>query len=251
MRGLLWLSTACALSVSLAAAPRRQKAAEPGGTLRPLPYELEVTMMLDKDQWNQVTLYKRQEELKSASKVIADLDSFAKTESVEIGKRDAVRAHEAALVSLFAALGKMDAGARFVYLSGDVPVVFGMKDEGLAVVVSGIVSAKTYNTVNLSAAERAGDVIRLSALPALKAFAAFGNAPDVKFFGVAVVYGSRDFTGDAPSKAESLALVVPADLYRGVLSGSVTENALFQRAEAYMSGRDDSAGLQRFTLTGK
>jgi hypothetical protein len=195
-----------------------------------------------------VALFKRQYELKSPDKVLVDLDSYARTQTVEIGKRDAVRAHQTALADLFAAFGRLGASTRFVYLSGDLPVIFAMADGGLVLVVSGFVSDKTYNSARLNGAERAGQAIQLSAIPALKAFAGFAKVGDVKFYGLSVVYGSRDFNGDAPSAAESVAFIVPADRCRAFIDGAIGVPALFEASDVYLSAADSAGGIEKLKL---
>ena len=107
---------------------------------------------------------------------------------------------------------------QFAYLESSVPVSFAARDGELTLLVTGVVSTTNYNTLRMTARERAVEALRSMILPSLKAFASFTAATDVKFYGMTVVYGSQDFSDRSvlSTKAETVTLIVPAPLCRSL-----------------------------------
>lgn len=131
---------------------------------------------------------------------------------------------------------------KFLYFHrSSLPIYFGLfKDSALSLLFSGVVSDNVYNTLRLTAKERAAKVIATYILPALRIVAEDFNTKEIKYFGFSCVYGSKDFGNDEPNgtKAEFISFLAPSDLVRKYNSSDITESELVNAADIYISDRD-------------
>ncbi len=73
---------------------------------------------------------------------------------------------------------------RFVYLKSAIPVRFALKDNSLTLLITGIASEYTYNTLRTTAKSRAAKAIESMILPSLKNFDEVFFSSDIKYKGV-------------------------------------------------------------------
>lgn len=233
----------------------QEMAPQPAGDPPPLMKILELTTMMDRTEWGLGVQFNKPEELKSPEQVIADLDAFAAKKGgspQEAGQVAAVAKYRDPLGKLFGSLKLVGTKlGQFVYMKSSVPVWFTAgREGGLTVVVTGITSTVAYNTLRMTARERAAEATRSMILPSLKAFAPFAAASDVKFYGMSVVYGSQNFADKSvlSTKAETVSVVVPAALCQKFITGELTEDELLAAADIYVADRDMVTGVKKIKI---
>jgi hypothetical protein len=131
---------------------------------------------------------------------------------------------------------------KFLYSQGTaLPIHFGLfNDTALSLLISGVVSDNVYNTLKLTAKQRAAKVITTYILPAFKTVAENFTDKEIKYFGISCVYGGKDFGDDDPNgtKAEFVSFLAPSSLIKKYASSDITEDELVNAADIYISDRD-------------
>jgi hypothetical protein len=120
----------------------------------------------------------------------------------------------------------------------------------LAVVITGVASTSVYSTLRLDVNKRATMALRGMVIPSMEVFDAFKNASEVKYYGISVLYGSKDFL-DASAlwpEAENLTFIVGSDQCRKFVAHELTEDELVAGADIYISDRD-MIGIKKIKLT--
>jgi hypothetical protein len=220
----------------------------------PVIKTLEMTTIMDRTMWGLGVQFRETENLKSPEEVLTDVETF----STKGGGTPQERAQQAAVAKYRDPVRKVFGdlklvGSRlgqFVYVKGSVPVWFAMRDDGMTLLVTGVVSTINYNTLRVTPRERAAEALRSSILPSLKAFAAFRDVSDVKFYGMTVVYGSQDFSDKSPlsTKAETVTLIVPAPMCQKFIAGDLTEDDLLAGGDVYVADRDMVTGVKKIKI---
>ena len=121
-------------------------------------------------------------------------------------------------------------------LYSEIPARFALKDGALTLLLTTLDSENVYNTLRLDSRQRAAKEIDAIALPAIERLSTV-RAPDVKYFGVIVAYGTRDFSQEDSSKtpeAELVVLVAQADRCRKVSDAELTEEEFVDTADVYL-----------------
>ena len=89
-------------------------------------------------------------------------------------------------------------------------------------------------------------------LPAMKQFRVVAAAPDIKNFGVIVVYETRDFSKEnsiLSLKAEAVALVAQADKCRKLSEAVLTEEEFVDTADVYLVDREMIGGVRKIKVS--
>ena len=124
--------------------------------------------------------------------------------------------------------------------TGESPVRFASKDNGLVLVEASVGSDNEYNTLRLETKERAAKEIVATILPAIKQFRGI-NVPGVKSFGVVAIYGTKDFSApDSTPEPEVVALVASVENCRKLDEAEITEEDFVASSDIYLVDKDSA-----------
>jgi hypothetical protein len=217
-----------------------------------LPSGLDFQMTMAKSSWSLAYEFGRPEPkyaAKGVEQAVRDFDAFAASAGTDEQHVFSQR-YRTELRGAIGSLGLVGKElGEFVYKES--PAIFAWKGDALAVIVANVASGTVFNTLKLDVNQRAVMALRRMILPSLKAFDAFKDATDVKYYGMTVVYGSKDFLDKSPlaTVAESLTLVVSADLCRKFVGGELTEDEMVSGADLFISDRDMVTGIRKIKPT--
>jgi hypothetical protein len=144
-----------------------------------------------------------------------------------------------------------DQTGKFLYHEGEVPIRFGLRGNGLTILVTGVASDGVYNILRLTSRQRAMKVISSMILPSLKYFDDAFQKTTIKYYGMLVFYGSDDFLnktvfGPTP---EVVAVVVSASNCGRFVRSELSEDDLLKDADIFMGDRDMATGIKKVKLT--
>jgi len=179
-----------------------------------------------------------------------DPAAFSTPAEFELGRK-----YHGELVALLDGLKLIgDKLGQFLYSPGiSTPIHFVLKDGGLTLLVSGVACDFTLNTLRATGRERAATVINGSILPSIPKFARAFPISAVKYFGMFVFYGSKDFSSNdlGSQKCEGVALVASSKNCRQFASGEMTEDDFLSNADIYLSDRDMVTGVKKVKISVK
>lgn len=131
---------------------------------------------------------------------------------------------------------------KFVCNSVFSPVRFAQKQDGIVFLVTKVFSDNVYNTLRTSAKTRASNIISSMILPSMKAFYNSFGSTDIKYYGMVVAYGSKDFSKEGfhalNLRAEIVSLIVSAQTCKKFVEGIITDDELINASEIYLQDRD-------------
>ncbi len=232
--------------------------------------QLESLVEVLDNQWFLRTLwslgYKYGEEKdtpKPPSKIISDIEEWLQRRGgVKNAERQLMQKHQGSLNLVFRNLELIgDELGRFFYIHPEIPISFANKNGSIALVITGVGSKTTYNTLRTTPRSRASKIIQSRIVPSLKrAYGSLSRSADLKalFFsdikhvGMSVVYGSEDFSkrGEALNlRAEVVCFVVTSDQLTKFLNSEITEDELVDKAEIYLSDRDMVTGIKKIKVS--
>jgi hypothetical protein len=136
-------------------------------------------------------------------------------------------------------------------LSHRPPVVFAQMDNRTCLIVADFTSDTIFNTLKLSTKQRAARVIEDCVLPKLGDFERALGDTDIAFYGVTVIYGSKDFSDESSvlnRQPEMVALVVPRDVCAAYVKGDITDGDLLQKSHVYLSDRESVYSVRKVDL---
>jgi hypothetical protein len=134
-----------------------------------------------------------------------------------------------------------DDWGRFVCSSTLTPVRFAQKGDGIVFLVTKVFSDNVYNTLRTTAKTRASNIISSMILPSMKAFYNSFGSTDIKYYGMVVAYGSKDFSKEGNVlnlRAEVVSLIVSAQTCKKFVEGIITDDELINASEIYLQDRD-------------
>lgn len=118
--------------------------------------------------------------------------------------RDYIKKNQQAISKVFAGLKLIGSElGRFIYLRRDdgspvnIPVKIARWKDGLALLITGVAYPTTFNTIRTTPKTRAARIIEATIIPSLRAFDTAGLPSELGYFGMAVVYGTRNFLDDS------------------------------------------------------
>jgi hypothetical protein len=155
----------------------------------------------------------------------------------EIAEYNLASKYEGNIRSLFRKLIR----CKFICNESFIPVRFARKEDGILFLVTHISSDYIYNTLKTSAKIRASKVISSAILPSMKDFYVNFRNTDLKYYGMMVVYGSKDFSGgdDAGNlKVEIVSLITSALNCKNFGDGAITDDEFIAVSEIYLRDRD-------------
>ena len=132
------------------------------------------------------------------------------------------------------------------------PVQVVVREKDLILVLPPIASTAVFNTLRLSARERASEAFRQRLLPAIRALAGIEHTT-ATHFGVATIYGAKDFSDKMPeliaTRPEMLATVYPVALGKQLESATLAEEEFVDKAEIYLADRESFGKVSKIKLT--
>jgi hypothetical protein len=201
---------------------------------------------------------------KSPEEAWADIETFTKTKPLrdeypgQVAEYQQVMKHLSQLRMLF-----KEPGLTGRHLSGflytctdsgycDIPIRFCLLDGALAILLRCVASEMVYNTLETTPKSRAAKVVESSILPFLNNFNTAFSGSDVRYYGIVVLYGSRDFSDNADPlnlKPEMVALVVPSEKSREFSGGKITDQQLVDSSVVFVHSRETFTDVQRVKLS--
>jgi hypothetical protein len=196
---------------------------------------------------------------KHLSQVIADIDSFLSyppakdADSRSVAQYKLIAAYHKNLDTLFASLALVGSSpAKFLYFKRSLPICFAQYEGGTVVLVTGIASDKIHNTLRTTPRARAATVVESIILPYLpRVYMAF-RATKVRYVGMVVIYGSKDFLDESSSVKpvpEVVALVVDTKRCGEFVDGKLSDTDLVAAAGIYLADRDMATGIKKIGIT--
>ncbi len=216
----------------------------------------------DRTSWS---LYGNYNETKyaptKAENVMQDIDQFLSKNKTtderngEVAEFNLVKKYRNNIDSTFQQLqlfGTDQLGQFFYLKPSSIPIRFALYgDTALTMLISGIYIDNVYNTLKLTSRQRATKVITSYLLPQLKVFAKSFSNKEIKYFGFAAVYGSKDFASNSAlaTKAEFVSFVAPSSIIKKYATGDLTEDELVNSADVYVSDRDMVVDVKKIKIT--
>jgi hypothetical protein len=138
----------------------------------------------------------------------------------------------------------------FLYKGDELPFRFVKNEQDkLILTIKDVASDHVFNTLKVTPKQRAGKIISSIVLPICEDFYLFFKGDDPDYLSVVLAYGSKSFLDqDARPDAEVVVFLVPVPDLRQFYSHKITDDALLDKAEIYLSDRDSSA-LRRVKIS--
>lgn len=133
-------------------------------------------------------------------------------------------------------------GGTALYLSpkdseSNLPICFAQKDNKSVFLLTRVASPTVLNTLRLSEKRRAAKIISSIILPSMKEFQQAFNNSDISYYGMIVIFGSKDFSKEGISSnlyAEIVCMVVSADRCKKYIEAEITADDLLDSADIYL-----------------
>lgn len=158
--------------------------------------------------------------------------------------------------SIFGNLGLMGSDlGKFFNTDGRTPFAM-LKfniDKQPVLAIPGATSSDVFNTLKLTAKQRAQRVLSDKLLPAIKNIgeSTLANLKGIKYLSLSFTYGSKNFIEKSNIlnlKAEHLVVVFPVDLCKKFVANVITQEELLNGSHFYLSDRDSNSP-NKITLT--
>ncbi|MDD1778224.1 MAG: hypothetical protein LUQ65_08655, partial [Candidatus Helarchaeota archaeon] len=132
------------------------------------------------------------------------------------------------------------------------PIAFAQKPDGIVFLVTQVYSNKIYNILSTTSKTRASKIISSMILPSMKAFREAFKNTKIKYYGMLVAYGSKDFSKAEYEvldlQAEVVSLIVSAQNCKKFVEGVLTDDEFVAASEIYSVDRD-MRNLKRIKIT--
>ena len=196
---------------------------------------------------------------KSNKDVISDLKKRLEIQSLQndsLGKLveyQLFKKYNTNVLNMFAELGLIgEELGMFIYVDNSMPVNFALKDNHLTFLLMGVASENSFNTLRLTAKERAVKIIESMILPTINKIYKSFNETEIKYIGMAVTYGSKDFSDESSvlnQKPETVILVVSMEKCKDYIAGKITQEELVNASDIFQSSRDMIEGVKKIKVT--
>lgn len=233
------------LTLSLACEGQGVKNQSPSRASQPAPKPMPIAELVEvaavnKTDWSLAFAYESVEEKdkpKGGETAASDLSAYAAEKpGPDWGPK--LTAEHTLIVRNQAVLTRFLRQVTKPLIYTQVPVRFASKEGGLVVVETSVGSHNIYNTLRLETKERAAKEIVATVLPAIKQFRGI-NVPEVRGFGVVVIYGTRDFSApDSTPEPEAVALVASVENCRKLDQSEITEEDFVAASDIYLVDKD-------------
>lgn len=145
-----------------------------------------------------------------------------------------------------------DQSGQFIFTKGvDLPIRFLLfGDAATSVIVQNAYIDNIYNTIQLTSKQRATRVITGYILPSLKYIAEAFPEPEVKYYGMTCIYGSKKLTdrNNLELRGEFVGLIATTKIIRQFVSGDISEDELLNAASIFSSDRDMASGIKKVSI---
>ncbi len=140
----------------------------------------------------------------------------------------------------------------FLYSESEIPIRFAQIENGIVFLVNRVGSNKVYNALRSTSKTRAAKIISSNILPELKAFYDSFKDTDIKYYGMIVAYGSKDFLDKSTAlnlKTEVVAFIVSSENCKKFAEGIITADELVDLSDIYLKDRDMVTGIKKIKVT--
>ena len=205
---------------------------------------IEIRMMVNKTRWNSYYDLSRKYNFKllsgreEADNYIRVVDSLVKMK-VPIPMVEPMVLYKNKVAELLNNLPWAGSFDGFLNSEPHSPVKFANFENKPAFLVLDAASSDVYNTLKLTARQRASRIITSCILPAFREYCRYLD-DRIPYYGLIVTFGSRNFLEDDSTKAESVAVIASAAQVKKYASNELTEDELVENASIYLSDRDES-----------
>tara|TARA_R100000687_G_C6422119_1_gene151520 strand:+ start:254 stop:943 length:690 start_codon:yes stop_codon:yes gene_type:complete len=196
---------------------------------------------------------------KSAKFVVQDIDRFLSNPPKNtkanglIDEFSLIKKYQANLKNFFNEIYFNELSGSFLYNDNtELPIHFALfDDKSITLIISSVYIKNIYNTLELSSKQRATKVLSTYILPSLNEFVKHFPNSNIQYFAISCIYGSKDFSNDSELniKPEFLAIVVPAETLKKYVDLEITEEALVNSAEIFLSDRNMVTDLKKIEIT--
>jgi hypothetical protein len=193
---------------------------------------------------------------KRKDEVLLDFDKWLQKKPEKVKKTGQLTEYKLALKNkgyiknFLDSLGSMGSDlAYFLYdpaIGG--PVCFAQKENEIALIIAKVATSTVYNTLRTTPRARAAQVMGSKIIPTMKNFDKSFKGADIKYFGLAVTYGSKDFSDKLSQKAEMVGFVFSAENCRKFAESTITEDQLVDSSKVFLSDRDMSTGIKKIKI---
>jgi hypothetical protein len=139
----------------------------------------------------------------------------------------------------------------FLYSENEIPIRFAQIENELVFLVTRVGSNKVYNTLRSTSKNRAAKIISSNILPELKAFYDSFKNTDIKYYGMIVAYGGKDFLNKSTAlnlKTEVVAFIVSSENCKKFSEGIITEDELVDLSDIYLKDRDMVTDIKKIKV---
>jgi len=232
-------------------------------TLRPIS-ELIKYGTIDKTVWELVYIYEKEDEVPlhpdSAQRILSDWlsrkDSLSKDDSILYSKEEVklIKNNSNDIVNIMKSMNFIGGNlCLFTVMNSDLPVRFANKNGQKALLVHGIATDDILNTFKLGYKERVSKIINKYCLSALSNIQNANPKIPVKYYGVSVVYGSKDFSSDEEAlnlKSEIVYMISPVEMCKKYSAAEITDVEFIKGSEIYGEERGE-VGIKKIDISSK
>lgn len=200
-------------------------------------------------------IYQEYDTAKSVNDVLNTLEEHVKSDTINTKEKQYLKKYNIKIEQLLSGILFTGAGdlIGFVYPKFILPIRFVQKDNKLTFIVSSLAAGVTYNTIRLSAKERAAKAIENIIIPAMKDLAFYFNKTEVENIGIALTYCTKDFVKDDSKydiEAETVSLITGIAIVKKYFDSEITQEELVEQSDIYMCDRDQSiCGTKKIKVT--
>jgi hypothetical protein len=132
-----------------------------------------------------------------------------------------------------------------LYSNEETPFRFLIYDGQKLLLVSSIVSTQIYNSLRLNDRARAAKELHSTAIPALREIYQALAGTDLKYYGVIVVYGVKDFSDEGifATHTEVIAIISNSAVIGSLADGKTTEEEMADKSSIYLESADPGSQL--------
>lgn len=181
--------------------------------------------------------------------VALHLDTFCSLPAGYTGGK-LIQANFARVAKFFLENGTIGSGlAAYRSSSKDLPIELFQRNDSAGVSLGPLMLDQTYNTLKLTAKQRASAIVKTKAVPALRALLKNFDEPGLQFYAVSVLFSSKSFLKDKEAaESEALFMCAPASLLRQFFEGQTTLDDVVDHSEIFMKEGGSESQLQRIRV---
>ncbi len=196
---------------------------------------------------------------KSSEEILKDFEKWLQKkpeksiDKEEISKYNLALKYKDNIKKVFDKLGLIgNETGKFLNDKNDIPIYFTEMNNNIVFFVTRVGSDKVFNTLRTSSKNRAAKIIQSMILPVMKSFQDSFKGSNIKYYGIIIGYGSKDFSDESDAlnlRPEVLAFIVSSENCRKFSEGIITEDQLIDSADIYLSDRDMRHQIKKIKVT--